>query len=142
MKEYCKYLFIGLIVIINIGFIWAFLYKHDVSVELIDTIDYVAPDVEGQLFEIKTIDISGSDAPCLMAYGGRIKKIEYSPIYIFSDDWYLLRNSIASNSRSLDYSFFIIHPYYIEYEGVPDKTFIYRLPPEFSGINGFIRLMK
>lgn len=141
MIKYCKYLFIVIILIINTGFILTFFSKQDVPVELIDLIDYPR-EIEVPHFEIITKDITNSDVPCLMAYGCRVKKIEYCPDYIFADDWTLLRDNLQSDKRTLKGTFLDTHPYHIEYEDIPGKIFIYMLPPVYLGVSGCVYLMK
>ncbi|MDE5554319.1 MAG: hypothetical protein K2J10_03955 [Muribaculaceae bacterium] len=140
MKKYRKYLFILIIIIINIGFILTFVSKHNIHIELVESIDYILDDAAPH-FEIETKVISGFNEPRLVAYGRRVKKMEYSPVYLFADDWGLLRDRWKSDMRTFDYTFFNCHPYYIEYEEEPNKIFIYRLPPEYLGVNGSIHVI-
>ena len=141
MKKYRKYLFIVIVLIINVGFVLTYMSKHIVNIELIDIIDNNLDDVEPH-FEIGTHIIPDFHETCLVAYGRRVKKIEYSPVYIFADDWDLLRSRLQSDKRTFDHTFFNIHPYYVEYDEDPNKIFVYKLPYEYLGISGSIYVMK
>ena len=141
MKKYRKYLFILIIIIINVGFIWTFVPKHNIDIELVETIDNNLDNIDSH-FEIETKVISNFSEPRLVAYGRRVKKIEYSPVYIFADDWELLRDRWQSDKRTFNNTFFNCHPYFIEYEEEPNKIFVYRLPPEYMGVSGSIYVMK
>lgn len=140
MKKYRKYLFILIIIIINVIFVLTFVPKHNIDIELVETIDNNLDDVDPH-FEIETKVISGFNEPRLVAYGRRVKKIEYSPVYIFADDWDLLRDRWQSDKRTFNNTFFNCHPYFIEYEEEPNKILIYRLPPEYLGVNGSIHVI-
>lgn len=129
MQKYYKYIFVILVILINLGFILTYTYKRDIPIELINILS--CENCDHPYFETKQIEISNLNDLWLISYEMRITKIEYCPFYIFTDSVEQLVDRELYDGKSMSNIFFYAHPYYIQYKSVPDKKFIYRLSSDY-----------
>lgn len=133
MRKYQNYIIASLFILVSILFILTCVHKRVISIELIDVASH--EDYECPHFET----ISKDNELWLVSYGMKIDKVEYCPLYVFTHDRDLLRNSIESDSKSMSHIFFHMHPYYITYKASSNKIFTYRLRQGLeSGRSGFV----